>query len=199
MFTGIIQAVGTVTSFSARGDGARLAIRCPELEPARWSEGDSVAVAGCCLTALELTTEGFEADLSGETLRCTSLGRLAEGAPVNLEPALAMGDRLGGHWVTGHVDGLARLAAITPLGDNRRLEFQVPAELARFVAAKGSVTLDGVSLTVNRVRGDRFEVNLIPHTLEVTTLGRLRENDEVNLEVDLLARYMDRLLEQRQT
>ncbi|MEN1729532.1 MAG: riboflavin synthase, partial [Pseudomonadota bacterium] len=114
------------------------------------------------------------------------------------EPALAMGDRLGGHWVTGHVDGLATLITLTDLGDNTRLEFQVPDALARYIASKGSVTLDGVSLTVNRVDGARFEINIIPHTWAVTTLGRLNEGDTVNLEVDLLARYMGRLLEQRQ-
>jgi len=197
MFTGIIQAVGRVSSIVSHGDGSRLSIHCPTLNPAGWSEGDSIAVAGCCLTALAITDNGFEADLSGETLACTSLGRLIAGSPVNLEPALAMGDRLGGHWVTGHVDGLARLTSIKDLGDNSRLEFQVSDSLAHYIARKGSVTLDGVSLTVNQVDQAQFEVNLIPHTLSVTTLGRLEVDDEVNLEVDLLARYMGRLLEQR--
>lgn len=198
MFTGIIQALGKVTSLESRSDGARLRIECPGLQPDRWREGDSIAVAGCCLTALAIDARGFSADLSGETLDCTSLGALVQGSEVNLEPALAMGDRLGGHWVTGHVDGLAELIALTDLGDNTRLEFQVPDDLARYIAPKGSVTLDGVSLTVNRVEGARFEVNIIPHTWEVTTLGRLSEGDHVNLEVDLLARYMGRLLEQQQ-
>jgi riboflavin synthase len=199
MFTGIIQALGQVSAFEHRRDGARLRIDCPDLEPGRWKAGDSIAVAGCCLTALDIDETGFSADLSDETLDCTSLGALLEGSEVNLEPALAMGDRLGGHWVTGHVDGLARLITLTDLGDNTRLVFEVPDALARYVAPKGSVTLDGVSLTVNRVDGPRFEVNIIPHTWSVTTLGRLREGDQVNLEVDLLARYMDRLLEhQRQ-
>jgi riboflavin synthase len=197
MFTGIIQALGKVCSLEARGDGARLRILCPALRPERWKEGDSIAVAGCCLTALDIDADGFSADLSGETLDRTSLGRLVEGSDVNLEPALAMGDRLGGHWVTGHVDGLAELITLTDLGDNTRLAFRVPDDLAPFIAPKGSVTLDGVSLTVNRVDGSRFEVNIIPHTWEVTTLGRLTEGDRVNLEVDLLARYMGRLLEQR--
>lgn len=198
MFTGIIQALGKVKALESRSDGARLRIDCSSLEPARWNQGDSIAVAGCCLTALDIDDEGFSADLSGETLDCTSLGALEQGSDVNLEPALAMGDRLGGHWVTGHVDGLAELVTLTKLGDNTRLEFQVPDELAGFIAPKGSVTLDGVSLTVNRVDGSRFEVNIIPHTWEVTTLGRLTVGDRVNLEVDLLARYMSRLLEHQQ-
>lgn len=199
MFTGIIQSIGTVASIASDGQGARLRIDCPDLSPSQWHQGDSIAVAGCCLTALNPDRQGFEADLSSETLERTSLGQLDKDSPVNLEPALAMGDRLGGHWVTGHVDGLAELVSITPLGDNRRLRFRVPTGLARFVAEKGSATLDGVSLTVNAVEGPEFEVNLIPHTLKVTTLGRLAEGDRVNIEVDLLARYMDRLLEQRQT
>ncbi|SRR6056297_1290629 len=198
MFTGIIQALGKITSLESRSDGACLRIECPGLQPDRWKEGDSIAVAGCCLTALDIDAGGFSADLSGETLDCTSLGALEQGSEVNLEPALAMGDRLGGHWVTGHVDGLAELISLTDLGDNTRLEFQVPDDLACYIAPKGSVTLDGVSLTVNRVEGSRFEVNIIPHTWKVTTLGRLKEGDRVNLEVDLLARYMGRLLEQQQ-
>ncbi|MEE4331058.1 MAG: riboflavin synthase [Wenzhouxiangella sp.] len=197
MFTGIVQTLGTVTTIESRADGARLDIRCPELHPERWNEGDSVAVAGCCLTALAPDAEGFSADLSQETLDCTSLGQLRPGDPVNLEPALALGDRLGGHLVTGHVDGLAELVSLTPLGDNTRMEFCAPRSLARFIARKGSVTLDGVSLTVNQVRESAFEVNLIPHTLAVTTLGRLEPGSCVNLEVDLLARYMDRLLTSR--
>ena len=198
MFTGIIQALGKITTLESCSDGARLRIECPDLQPDRWSEGDSIAVAGCCLTALDIDARGFSADLSGETLDCTSLGGLVQGSEVNLEPALAMGGRLGGHWVTGHVDGLAELITLTDLGDNTRLAFQVPDDLARYIAPKGSVTLDGVSLTVNRVEGSRFEVNIIPHTWKMTTLGRLEEGHRVNLEVDLLARYMGRLLEQQQ-
>jgi riboflavin synthase len=197
MFTGIVQTMGRVAAIEPHGDGARLRIHCPDLDPARWSEGDSIAVAGCCLTALDIRGEGFAADLSGETLTCTSLGSLAPDSRVNLEPALALGDRLGGHLVTGHVDGLAELVKLTALGDNRRLRFRVPEPLARFVAVKGSATLDGVSLTVNAVEACEFEVNLIPHTLKVTTLGERVVGDRVNLEVDLLARYMERLLEQR--
>ncbi len=198
MFTGIIQTVGRVADRVPQGQGARLRIDCPELKPEQWQPGDSIAVAGCCLTALNPDGRGFDADLSAETLERTSLGQLEIGSGVNLETALAMGDRLGGHFVTGHVDGLAELVAVTPLGDNKAMRFRVPASLARFVAEKGSATLDGVSLTVNSVDGPEFEVNLIPHTLKVTTLGGLKPGAQVNFEVDLLARYMDRLLEQRQ-
>ncbi|MGY6587876.1 MAG: riboflavin synthase [Wenzhouxiangella sp.] len=197
MFTGIVQSLGTVVSLTPQNDGARLRIECPDLKPAEWQTGDSISVAGCCLTALDIDNRGFSADLSGETLARTSLGRLKVGSRVNLEPALAVGDRLGGHLVTGHVDGLARLVTLTSLGDNWRLRFRVPDELARYVASKGSVTLDGVSLTVNDVDASEFEVNIIPHTLQVTTLGELAEGDTVNYEVDLLARYMERLLDKR--
>ncbi|NBB69933.1 MAG: riboflavin synthase [Alphaproteobacteria bacterium] len=198
MFTGIVQAVGTVSAIEPSDGGSRMRIDCPELEPACWSEGDSVAVAGCCLTALDIDARGFSADLSAETLQCTSLGDLSTGDPVNLEPALALGERLGGHLVTGHVDDLAEVVSITPSGDSRVFRFRVPDALARFIAGKGSVTLDGVSLTVNAVEGREFEVNLIPHTLAVTTLGRLAQGERVNLEVDLLARYTERLLGERQ-
>ncbi len=194
MFTGIVKAVGTVAAMDHAGQQARARITCPELSPNQFSEGDSIAVAGCCLTALDLDAEGFSADLSPETLARTSLGKLAEGSRVNLEPALALGDSLGGHLVTGHVDGLAELIARDPVDDNTVMTFTVPEALSRYIAAKGSVTLDGVSLTVNSVTGHRFTVNLVPHTLKVTTLGTLEIGDRVNLEVDLIARYLERML-----
>ncbi|WP_376696421.1 riboflavin synthase [Wenzhouxiangella sp. EGI_FJ10305] len=193
MFTGIVQAVGTVSRITPAEAGCRMRIDCPELEPAGWQAGDSVAVAGCCLTALEIDDRGFSADLSAETLERTSLGGLEAGSPVNLEPALAVGDRLGGHLVSGHVDGQAEVVSIRPAGESRVFRFRVPQSLSRFIAEKGSVTLDGVSLTVNTVASREFEINLIPHTLAVTTLGRLAPGDCVNLEVDLLARYLERL------
>jgi len=198
MFTGIVQTMGSVSRVTPADAGSRLRIDCPELEPSRWREGDSVAVAGCCLTALAIDRTGFSADLSAETLARTSLGRLAAGDAVNLEPALAVGDRLGGHLVSGHVDGLAEVVSIRPSGDSRIFRFRVPAALSRYIAEKGSVTLDGVSLTVNAVDDCEFEVNLIPHTLAVTTLGRLAAGKRVNLEVDLLARYLERLTGARQ-
>jgi riboflavin synthase len=194
MFTGIIQTVGTVSQITPSQAGSRLRIDCPLLEPSLWQEGDSVAVAGCCLTALALDEQGFSADLSAETLERTSLGALESGDPVNLEPALVVGDRLGGHLVSGHIDGLAEVVSIHPSGESRIARLRVPETLARFIAEKGSVTLDGVSLTVNAVDDLEFEVNLIPHTLAVTTLGRLARGARVNLEVDQLARYIERLL-----
>lgn len=193
MFTGIVQAVGTVSRITPAEAGRRIRIDCPDLEPARWQAGDSVSVAGCCLTALDIDARGFSADLSAETLARTSLGALDSGSPVNLEPALAVGDRLGGHLVSGHVDGLAEVVSVRGAGESRIFRFRVPESLARFIAEKGSVTLDGVSLTVNTVASREFEVNLIPHTLAVTTLGQLEVGSRVNLEVDLLARYLERL------
>lgn len=194
MFTGIIQTTGTVSRITPVPSGRRLRIDCAELDPLDWRTGDSVAVAGCCLTALDMDASGFSADLSAETLNRTSLGALGLGDPVNLELALAVGERLGGHFVSGHIDGLAELVGISASGDSRIMRFALPETLARFVAGKGSVTLDGVSLTVNAVERCEFEVNLIPHTLAVTTLGQLEPGDRVNLEVDLLARYLDRLM-----
>ena len=197
MFTGIIQSAGTIAAIKPLAAGVRMRIDCPELNPRQWAEGDSVAVAGCCLTALEIDERGFSADLSAETLARTSLGALKVGDTVNLEPAMALGDRLGGHLVTGHVDDLAEVVVIRPVGESHVVRFRVPERLARFVAEKGSATLDGVSLTVNTVEGRDFEVNLIPHTWSVTTLGRLKAGDRVNFEIDLLARYLDRLLTER--
>lgn len=198
MFTGIVQTVGTVSRITPLQAGCRLRIDCPALEPSHWQEGDSVAVAGCCLTALDIDEQGFSADLSAETLARTSLGTLETGDAVNLEPALALGDRLGGHLVSGHVDGLAEVVSIDVSGESRIVRLRVPENLASFIAEKGSVTLDGVSLTVNAVEDHEFEVNLIPHTLAETTLGRLARGARVNLEVDLLARYIERLLGARQ-
>jgi len=186
--------VGVVATMDQKGQQARVRITCPELSPDRFSEGDSIAVAGCCLTALDLDADGFSADLSPETLARTSLGKLGVGSRVNLESALAVGDSLGGHLVTGHVDGLAELISREPVDDNTVMTFSVPDELSRYIAAKGSVTLDGVSLTVNSVSGHRFTVNLVPHTLKVTTLGTLAVGDQVNLEIDLIARYLERML-----
>ena len=193
MFTGIVQAVGTIERVDEIPEGRRFEIGCPLLEPASWNIGDSIAVSGGCLTAVALSTHGFAVDLSAETLAKTRLGELEAGSRVNLEPALKMSDRLGGHFVTGHVDGLAELVSSRPSGDSRIDRYRVPAHLSRFIASKGSVTLDGVSLTVNAVDASEFEINLIPHTLKVTTLGALKPGDRVNLEIDLLARYLDRL------
>jgi riboflavin synthase len=193
MFTGIVQDTGTVASLAPRDGDVRLAIRVGRLDLSRTAVGDSICVQGCCVTAVALTASGFEADLSRETLGLTTLGDLAVGAAVNLEPALRAGDALGGHLVSGHVDGVATLVSRSADARSTRMVFEAPATLARFIARKGSVALNGVSLTVNEVAGLQFGVNLIPHTLQVTTLGELVPGSPVNLEVDQVARYVERL------
>jgi riboflavin synthase len=194
MFTGIVQDVGSVTAREERGGDVRLRIAVDRLDLTRTALGDSISVQGCCVTAISLGGKFFEADLSRETLALTTLGELDIGSPVNLEPALRAGDALGGHLVSGHVDGVARVAERSGDARSTRLVIEAPAALARYIARKGSVTLDGVSLTVNEVDGQRFGVNLIPHTQAVTTLGRLDVGMRVNLEIDQVARYVERLL-----
>jgi riboflavin synthase len=193
MFTGIVQDVGRVEAREERGGDVRLRIAVDRLDLARIAIGDSISVQGCCITAISIRGKTFEADLSRETLELTTLGELGPSSPVNLEPALRAGDALGGHLVSGHVDGVARVTARSGDARSSRLIIEAPAALARYVARKGSVTLDGVSLTVNDVEGTRFGVNLIPHTLTVTTLGRLDVGMRVNLEIDQIARYLERL------
>lgn len=198
MFTGIVRAVGRVAAIGdGTGGSRRLAIDTGGLLTAGWNRGDSVAVAGVCLTVVTLADGRFEAELSGETLARTTLGRLAAGDPVNLEPALRAADALGGHFVTGHVDGVARAGECREAGGALHATIEAPAALARYIAEKGSVALDGVSLTVGRVDGARFEIDLVSHTRAVTTLGALAPGLPLNLEVDLVARYLDRLLEAR--
>ena len=192
MFSGLVTAVGRVERVSAVESGAELVVASPLGVLAL---GESISVSGACLTVAALVPGGFATDLSPETLDRTTLGRLVPGDAVNLERALALGERLGGHLVTGHIDGLARVVRLEPAGAALAVTLEGPATLLRFVAEKGSVTLEGVSLTVNRVTGTRFEVMLIPHTLEVTTLGALAVGRELNLEVDLVARYVARWLE----
>ncbi len=196
MFTGIVQDVGRIAGLEPRGGDTRLKIGVERLDLGRVAHGDSICVQGCCVTALAVDARArtFDADLSRETLALTTLGDLRPGAPVNLEPALRAGDPLGGHLVSGHVDGIARV--VSRAGDARsvRLTLEAPAALARYIARKGSVSVDGVSLTVNEVDGPRFGVNLIPHTQAVTTLGRLEAGARVNLEIDTVARYVERLL-----
>jgi riboflavin synthase len=194
MFTGIVQGIGTVVALTPRAGDVELVIDAGGVGLGDVAVGDSIAVSGACLTATRIDGTRFAADVSNETLAKTTLGRLAPGARVNLEKALRAGAALGGHYVTGHVDGLARLVDAHDDGRSARLTFEVPAELARYVAPKGSVTLAGVSLTVNEVAGVRFGVNLIPHTREVTTLGALAAGDAVNFEIDTIARYVERLL-----
>lgn len=194
MFTGIVQDVGYVSACEPRGGDLRMSFTCERLDPAAWRLGDSVSVQGCCLTVVAVQGRAFAADVSRETLRLTTLGQLAVGARVNLELALRLGDALGGHLVTGHVDGLGRVLAVEADARSCRMEVALADQtLARFVARKGSVAVDGVSLTVNLVHGASFSVNLIPHTREVTTLGALQPQHLVNIEVDLMARYAERL------
>jgi len=192
MFTGIVEAVGEVREVEARGLDAGVTIGAGQLDLSDVKVGDSIAVNGCCLTVVELAPRAFRVDVSRETLERT-IG-FETGSRVNLEKALRASDRLGGHLVTGHVDGLGEVTRWEPVGESWRLEARIPADLARYLARKGSITVNGVSLTVNRVEDDRFEVNLIPHTLEATNLNGLRVGARVNLEVDLLARYIERLL-----
>ena len=193
MFTGIIQDLGRVVSRESRGVDARVTIGTQRLDLAKVAIGDSICVQGVCLTVTSLTGNAFTADVSHETLSVTTLGELQTNSPVNLEPSLRAGDPLGGHLVSGHVDGVARVTALAKDGDSLRMTFDVPRDLARYIARKGSVAIDGVSLTVNEVAGTTFGVNLIPHTQAVTTLGRLQAGARVNLEVDPIARYVERL------
>lgn len=193
MFTGIVQEVGRVVRLQAKSDGARLEIASSRVAPLL-AVGDSVSTQGACLTCVEKGDGTFAADLSRETLERTTLGRLKPGDPVNLEPALRLCDRLGGHLVTGHVDGVGRVEAVETVGDGRVVTFSAPPHVMRYVIEKGSIAVDGVSLTVARVISGGFKVALIPHTLQVTTLGRLRPGDPVNLEADLIGKYVEKLL-----
>lgn len=194
MFTGIVQGVGRIRSVEPHGGDVAMWIDTGSVPLAGVEIGGSIAVNGCCLTAVELEPHAFKADLSRETLTLTTAGQWRPGSAVNLEKALTAGQALGGHYVTGHVDGVGQVASRHDDARSVRVEFQVPPELARYIARKGSVTVDGVSLTVNGVAGDRFDVNLVPHTLEVTILGGYQAGTRVNLEVDIIARYLERLL-----
>lgn len=194
MFTGIVQDVGTVRVLEPGEGAVRLTVDTA-LDLSRASVGDSIAVAGVCLTVVALEPRAFRAEVSRETLGLTTIGGWRVGQRVNLEPALRVGDALGGHLMAGHIDGVAVVVNCVPDGSSRRLRVHAPTGLARYFARKGSVALDGVSLTVNAVQGREFEANLVPHTLRVTTLDSLHAGDRVNLEVDLIARYVERLLE----
>ncbi len=194
MFTGIIQAIGHITRIEPRDGDLRLHIASGDLDLSSVREGDSIAVSGVCLTALQPGAAAFAADVSRATLACTTLGALRAGDAVNLEPALRLGDALGGHLVLGHVDGVGEVLEARSEARSQRWRFRAPAALARYIAPKGSVCIDGVSLTVNAVDDDTFDVNLIPHTLARTTFGRRVPGAAVNLEIDLLARYLERML-----
>jgi len=195
MFTGIVEGTGTVAALAAAADasGARLEVEAPWLA-GQLALGESVAVNGCCVTVAEPATAGFAADLVAETLRRTALGGLRAGARVNLERPVPLGGRLGGHLVQGHVDGIAKVLDRTPVGAGEEFRIELPSDLERYVVEKGSIAVDGVSLTVAGVGPGWFEVALVPHTLEVTTLGERRPGDPVQLEVDVVAKYVERLV-----
>jgi riboflavin synthase len=200
MFTGIITDIGEVVAIEAHGD-TRYRI-ATAYDPATIALGASIACSGCCLTAIETgkLADGrsyFDVEASAETLSKTTVGSWKKGSRINLERSLKLGDELGGHIVSGHVDGVGRIESISPEGDSLRFSFSVPVELARFIAPKGSVSVDGTSLTVNEVEKTRFGVNIIPHTQSVTTWGHAKAGDAVNIEIDMLARYVARLAEFR--
>jgi riboflavin synthase len=194
VFSGLIKGIGRVAARTDQGADRRLVVDFGSAAIAPLAVGGSIAVNGVCLTAVAVTADGFTADVSQATLVVTTLGRLAVGARVNLEPPLRAGDPLDGHLVTGHVDGVGEVVAVEPAGRSTRIVVAAPAALARYIAAKGSVSVDGVSLTVNAVDGAQFEVNVIPHTLAVTVIGEYKRGTAVNIEVDMLARYLERLV-----
>jgi len=194
VFTGIIKAVGKIARLQPQGGDLRLTIVSGGLDWQEFALGESISLNGVCLTAIEFLADGFVADVSGETLRVTALGDLAEGAKVNLEPSVSLGERLGGHLVSGHVDCVGKIKTREADARSVRLVIEHPAEYGRFIASKGSVCVDGVSLTVNEVSAESFGVNIIPHTAAATIIGGYFSGSEVNIEVDLLARYLERLL-----
>lgn len=199
MFTGLVEGVGMLRALEMRGGDARLRIAVGDLPFADAVLGESIAVNGVCLTVIAFDVDGFEADASNETLGLTTLGALPVGAALNLERAMRPSDRLGGHLVSGHVDGVGRVVRIEPDARSQRWTFSVPAALTRYIAQKGSICVDGVSLTVNAAEQDGFEVALIPHTVAHTAFSQTRVGDAVNLEVDLVARYVERLLRSAET
>ena len=194
MFTGIVKTTGTIASMERRGGDVRMRVDSADLPWADYEVGESIAVNGVCLTAVALHENGFDTDVSVETLDVTALGQFGPGARVNLEPALSLGDRLGGHLVSGHVDCKGKVTTLTSDARSIRISFEIPQQYARYVAKKGSVCVDGVSLTINEVSGCTFELNIIPHTAEHTIIGDYAVGTAVNIEVDLLARYVERLL-----
>lgn len=194
MFTGIIKAIGTIERIEQKGGDLRLTITSAGLPWSEYAVGESISINGVCLTAVEFLHNGFVADVSVETTDVTALGNLAEGSKLNLEPSISVGERLGGHLVSGHVDCVGRIKTRETDARSVRLSVEIPAEVSRYIARKGSVCIDGVSLTVNEVSGNTFDVNIIPHTAEVTIIGGYQVGTEVNIEVDLLARYVERLL-----
>lgn len=197
MFTGIIQAVGEIQQIKPLAKGVQLSIRAPALDLSDVHIGDSVAVNGVCLTVVEKTTDVFTVDVSQETLNC-SVGFAVQGK-ANLEKAMQLSDRLGGHLVSGHVDGVSQVVSFEPVGESWKLVIRAPHVLTKYISRKGSITINGVSLTVNEITGDEFSLNLIPHTVEMTTLKALNAGSAVNIEVDMLARYVEQILNYQTT
>ena len=195
MFTGIIQAVGTISIIEPSGEDVRLRVQTGKLDLEDVQLGDSIAVNGVCLTAVDLPGDGFWADVSGETLRRTMIGKLHQGSAVNLEKALTPTTRLGGHLVSGHVDGIGEVVSRTSDGRSEQFVIRAPDNLARYIAEKGSICVDGISLTVNEVNGAEFKLNIVPHTLQQTTMGGFNVGSRMNLEVDIIARYLERLIQ----
>ena len=194
MFTGIIETVGDIRDITARGGDLRVVVGSGKLDMKAVALGDSIAVNGVCLTAVAFGTDSFTADVSAETVACTTVGNFVVGTPVNLEMAMLPTTRLGGHLVSGHVDGVGEIKRRWPDARSERFRIQAPATLAKYIAAKGSICVDGISLTVNAVDGSEFELNIVPHTLGATTMGQYQAGQKVNLEVDIIARYLERLL-----
>ena len=195
MFTGIIQSIGTLADLQSKGGDMALVVNTGKLDMSDIALGDSIAVNGVCLTAIALTESSFSADVSRETLSLTSLGALTKGSSVNLEKALTLQTRLGGHMVSGHVDGLGEVESRHNDGRSTRFRIKAPDELAKYIAEKGSITIDGVSLTVNVVDGAFFEINIVPHTIQETIIGSYQVGTKINLEVDVVARYLERLIQ----
>ncbi len=194
MFTGIISAIGDIAQLEQRGGDVRLTIRSGNLSLADVQLGDSIACNGACLTAVELTGEGFVADVSVETLNLTTIGNWQTGSRINLEKAMQASDRFGGHIVSGHVDGIGEVISLHEDARSWRFRIRAPQDLAKYIAHKGSITVDGTSLTINKVEGAEFELNIVPHTMTHTVMGDYQVGTKVNLEVDLVARYLERLL-----
>jgi riboflavin synthase len=194
MFTGIIESIGTIRDMQPKGGDMRLTLAVGKLDMRDVALGDSIAVNGVCLTAIAFDSSSFSADVSRETLSLTSLGNLSRGSKVNLEKALTLQTRLGGHLVSGHVDGLGEIISRHDDARSVRFSIRAPDSLAKYISAKGSITVDGTSLTVNKVDGSTFELNIVPHTLEETIIADYRSGTQVNLEVDVIARYLERLL-----
>jgi len=196
MFTGIIKAMGSVERILPQGGDFRITFRADNIVWRDFEIGESIAVNGVCLTAIKLHEDGFDADVSGETMRVSTFKKLAENTPVNLEPSLAIGERIGGHFVSGHVDCIGQIVSRQKDARSIAFEIDLPEKYARYIAAKGSVCIDGVSLTVNEIHNTVFTVNVIPHTADATVIGYYSVGDKINIEVDLIARYLERLIDQ---